>query len=110
MFDFEKCINRLIALRKAKGYSQESVGILINLSKQAVNNIEKGRMKLTLDKACTLAEFYGVSLDSLVGISELPSEVGLTEDEKIILNNYRSLDDKLKGRLIERSEILKEQM
>jgi len=128
----EECVSKLISLRKEKNLSQEQIGKIIKLSKQAVNEIEKGRAKVSLDNACLLADFYGVSLNYLVGkseksdqfrlmestseyssdtngISEGNTENKLSNEEKLILDIFRNLDDISKGRLIERSRILLEE-
>lgn len=115
MLNLEICTERIIALRKEKGYSQEQIGKILSLSKQAVNEIEKGRVKISLMNACLLAEFYDVSLDYLAGNTELRSSVDkliaptLAKEEELILKSFRLLDDISKGKLIERARILLEE-
>jgi len=114
MFCLEMCTERIIVLRKERGYTQEQIGKILNLSKQAINEIEKGRVKISFINACLLAEFYGVSLDYLAGNTELRNYVDkiaptLAKEEELILKNFRLLDDISKGKLIERSRILLEE-
>lgn len=114
MFDSEICISRLISLRKEKKLSQEQIGNIINVSKQAINEIEKGRNKISLEKACILADYYGVTLDSLAGrtdnnIIANSNKDSLSKEEESIIKNFRLLDDISKGKLIERSRILLEE-
>jgi len=72
-------------LRESQNLSQEQFGKLIGLSKQTINDIEKGRSKTTLDRAAKIADYFGVSIDYLMGRTDSPTPVlraasGLTED------------------------------
>ena len=87
---------------------------IINLTKQAINEIEKGRSKISLENACILAKFYGVSLEYIVGSSDnknFNDDIAdfLSREEELIIKNFRLLDDISKGKLIERSRILLEE-
>lgn len=103
---------RVKELRTAKNLSQKSLGEAIGISMQTINDIENGRSHTTLERAITLADFFEVTLDYLVGrsndnkIDEGDSISPSKEDE--LLKNYRLLDDISKGKLIERSRILLE--
>ncbi|MBQ8979582.1 MAG: hypothetical protein IJ080_07490, partial [Oscillospiraceae bacterium] len=52
------------------------------------------------DFAVTLAEFYGVSLDYIAGLTSSPirSCEDLTADELKLIQQYRSLSERRKGR------------
>lgn len=63
---------RVLLLRKANNLSQAALGDAIGLSKQTINDIEKGRSKTTLDKAKLLADYFDVSLDYLTGRTDEP--------------------------------------
>ncbi|MDR0571093.1 MAG: helix-turn-helix domain-containing protein [Clostridiales Family XIII bacterium] len=63
---------RVKALRLSAGLTQPQLGAAVGLSKQAVNGIEHGRRHTTLRNACVLADYFGVSLDYLVGRSDDP--------------------------------------
>lgn len=71
---------------------------------------ECGDSEVPLDIAIKLARFYNVSLDYIAGLSN--DKMGLTRsgldpDETELINGFKELDDKNKGRLLERLEILK---
>lgn len=73
MFNKDLFADRLTDLRHASGLSQEQLGTIIAVSKQAINEIEKGRSTTTLDRAVRLADYFNVSLDYLVGRSNDPN-------------------------------------
>lgn len=58
---------RLKKQRKLKGLSQTALGEIIGLKPQAVNDMEHGRVKTTLDRASTLANYFNVPIDYLLG-------------------------------------------
>ena len=63
---------RLKELRLAKNLSQSALGELIGIKAQAVNDMEHGRIKTTLDRAIILADYFNVSIDYLVGRTDNP--------------------------------------
>lgn len=64
---------RLRELRLSKQLSQSALGQVIGIKAQAINDMEHGRVKTTLDRAVALADFFDVSLDYLVGRSDDPA-------------------------------------
>ena len=64
--------SRLKDLRIKSNLSQGALGEIIGIKAQAINDMEHGRVKTTLERACALADYFGVSLDYLVGLSDDP--------------------------------------
>lgn len=58
---------KLIALRKKSGFSQQDLADRISVTRQTISNWECGQGAPALDKAAELAAIYSVSLDDLVG-------------------------------------------
>jgi len=58
--------NRLIKLRKEKGYTQESLADALGISRQAVSKWERAEASPDTDNLICLARLYGVSLDELL--------------------------------------------
>ncbi len=58
---------KLAALRKKNGYSQQELADKLKVTRQTISNWECGQGAPALDKAAELAKIYGVSLDDLVG-------------------------------------------
>ena len=59
--------DRLIALRKRKGLSQEELAELLGISRQAVSKWERAESGPDIDNAILLSRFYNISLDELFG-------------------------------------------
>ncbi len=70
---------RLYELRKSHNISQSTLGSAVGLSKQTINDIEKGRSKTILDRAILLADYFNVSLDYLTGRTDEPFNPNIKE-------------------------------
>ena len=57
--------DKLLALRKRQGLSQQEVADTIGVTRQTVSNWELGQGSPALDKAAELARLYGVTIDDL---------------------------------------------
>lgn len=57
--------DKLLALRRRAGMSQQEVASAIGVSRQTVSNWEQNQGAPALDKAAELARLYGVSLNDL---------------------------------------------
>lgn len=55
-------------LRKEKGHSQEELAYKLNVTRQTVSKWENGSAMPDLKKLTELAEFFGVSMDTLLGL------------------------------------------
>ena len=78
--------NRLVALRKERGFSQEELAAKIGVSRQAVSKWERAEASPDTDNLILLARLYQVSLDELLAISDIPASSppppeALAEDE-----------------------------
>lgn len=58
--------NRLVALRKSQGLSQEELAEQLGVSRQAVSKWERAEASPDLDKLIVLSKLYDVSLDDLL--------------------------------------------
>ena len=59
-------------LRDDRNLSQQQVADLLGISKVGYQNYEVGRRKPTFEMLIALADFFGVSLDYLVGRTDKP--------------------------------------
>ena len=73
MFDREKFGLRLLILRKQRKLSQGSIAELLGVSSAQVSDMENGKRGTTLDKLVALCEYYHVSADYLLGITDDPA-------------------------------------
>lgn len=64
---------RLCELRKQKRISLASLGQQLGITDEAVRLLEKGKRSPSFEVLCSLADFFDVSLDYLVGRSDDPN-------------------------------------
>lgn len=80
--------DELKRLRKERNLTQNQLAEALNISQSTVASWEKGTRQPTIDFLPTLAEFYGISIDSLLGmIDESEQEqpkTPLTPEAKIL--------------------------
>ena len=70
---------RISALRKKAGISQKQLGEVIGVSNKAICTMEIGTRETTFEKLVLLAEFFHVSTDYLLGITDDPTWRGNEE-------------------------------
>lgn len=63
---------RIRDLRNDRGLTQEDVAKLLHISQNTYSQYEIGTTRYPLDAVVTLAEFYGVSVDYLVELTDDP--------------------------------------
>ena len=104
---------RLKALRKERGITQEKLAEIINVDRSSVGKYE-GKSKIIPSEEVrqAIAEFFGVSVDYLMGKTDQrypdPADE-LNEEEKELIGIFRSLNRKGKDSIMdyarERTEI-----
>ena len=92
--------NTLKKLRKAKGLTQRQLADILFIDCSSVTKWETGKANPDFEKQKKLADFFNVSIDYLVGRTDMDStaphqstENTLPPSEQELLNKYRSLDD-----------------
>ena len=85
---------RVKQLRKSKGITQDQLGVVLGdktsgkpLSRGQVSNLETGKRNFNIHQIKVLADFFGVSLDTLGLRSDEIIAVDLLERAKIIFEN-----------------------
>lgn len=63
---------RLVFLRKSNGITQKQLAENLSLSEVGIQHYESGRRKPAYDILISLADYFDVSLDYLVGRSDNP--------------------------------------
>ena len=58
---------KLIELRKAKGWSQEELGDKLNVTRQTLSKWELGQTTPEMDKLIEISKLFDISIDDLVG-------------------------------------------
>ena len=91
-------MNRIRELRKQKGVSQKELSIELSLSQPTVCAWEKGVKEPSNKSASKLADYFGVSMDYLLGRSD---NISPQKEQPII-----DKDDELRMRIINRVKVL----
>lgn len=102
---------RVRDLREDADMTQKQVAEKLFMHLTQYRRYECGESELPLNIAINIARLYGVSLDYISGISN--DKKGLTrstlsDSETALVQNFRRLDLRSQGRLLERSEVLLE--
>ena len=91
-------MNRLKELRKARGLTTTELGNAVGCSNPAITHYEHGDRKPTPELLVKFADFFGVTVDYLLGREdEAPASVhtpttnGQTEAERELLTLFREL-------------------
>ena len=92
-------IMRLKELRKEKGLLQADIAKVLSKTITCICDWERGRTEPSSEDLIKLADFFGCSLDYLLGRSDdfgnvnvITSEANLSKDEQTVLSCFQSLD------------------
>lgn len=83
-------MDRLKIFRKERGLTQTQVADAVGLGRQAYAYYEKGEREPSTETLCKLADFFGVSVDELLG--RTPQ---LFDDARIQKSDEQALFDEL---------------
>ena len=74
--------DRVYQLRKGAGLTQQQLGEVLGLTHKSISMLESGGRSTTIDKLVLLAEYFHVSPDYLVGITDDPTWRGGPPEEE----------------------------
>lgn len=63
---------RLKNIREDRDLTQAEIGKLLNKSQQGYNHIEAGRAELKIDDLIKLCQYYHLSADYIIGLTNKP--------------------------------------
>lgn len=87
-FDTREVGKKIKQLRKARNLKQDDLGIILGgLSRGQVSNLETGRRNISLHQAKALADYFGVSLETLGLQTDEVETIDLLQRAKIIFEN-----------------------
>lgn len=66
---------RLKHLREDSGLTQTDIANLLKTTRQQVSKLETGAQMMGVDKYITLAKYYNISLDYLLGLIDAPRKL-----------------------------------
>lgn len=91
--------DRLYKLRQQKGFSQEDLADQVGASQTMIGRYESGKVDPTADVVTRLAQFFEVTTDYLLGLTDNPftqiTEDDLSPMEKRLIAAFRA------GRIVE---------
>ena len=90
-----KLANRLVALRKENGYSQEVLAEKLGLSRQSISKWERAEASPDTDNLIALAQVYNMTLDELLGNGESAPKKETKVKEKTPMTNAQIKGKKL---------------
>jgi transcriptional regulator with XRE-family HTH domain len=106
---------RLADLRNKKGFTQQQLAEETNLTRGRLNNYEQGVREPDFKTLETLADFFNVSTDYLLGISNIQNEEELRKmvikkltEANLTENQQKALSELLKTPVSEQQNIFAE--
>lgn len=87
---------RLKELREARKINQQNLSYLCNVSQTMISKYELGQAEPDIQTLIALAKHFSVTVDYLIGASDVKmplNSADMTEGEKDILLDYKSLND-----------------
>ena len=93
--------HRIRDLREDADKTQTDIAEHLGTTAQYYGKYEKGERELPFSRAIELADFYGVSLDYIAGRTNdraMNGDAILQDDEKRLLDQFRSLSERNKGK------------
>lgn len=90
---------RLRDLREDADKTQIEIANYLGTTAQYYGKYEKGERELPFSRAILLAEYYNVSLDYLAGRSPVTQGNPLTDEEKALVESWRQLSEREKGKV-----------
>ena len=92
---------RLRELRKSNNVSQQKLSKYLNFGYTAIANYESGRNQPSLDTVKKIAQYFGVTVDYLIGVSDYPRrENDITDKEAELLGIFRKINEDEKDALL----------
>lgn len=85
--------SRLRELRKAKGLTQQQLAMYVGISKSSINMYERGEREPGLEMLETIADFFNVDLDYLLGKSDVPNKYEEILNRQKGISGFNSIQD-----------------
>ncbi len=94
--------HRLYELRKAKDVTQQRMAIDLGVDQTSISSYECGKYLPTVEVLIKLAEYFGVSTDYLLGLSDIktPLKVVTSDQTAYLVSAYESLPGAYKERVL----------
>lgn len=104
------CIDRINELIKSKGFKKSYVCEKLGLAHSYLNDVERGKNKISDERLEIIAEMLDTSADYLAGKTDDPKRYGrskeYTEEEKELLGRIAALSEDNKEWLIKTLDLI----
>lgn len=87
-------MERLVLLRTSRDLKQSDIKDALHLSREAYSTYERGTRLPNLDTLTLIANYYKVSTDYLLGLTDKPRCAHLSETEYKLLKNFQNSDQR----------------
>lgn len=94
-------LQRLRLLRRKLNESQSTIAENLNMTREAYSMYESGLRQPPFETLISLARYHGVSVDYLLGVTDIPNTLyDLHSRDQYIFNYLPFLDDNMKNFII----------
>lgn len=90
---------RIRDLREDADKTQTDIAEYLGTTAQYYGKYEKGERELPFSRAIALAQYYGVSLDYLAGLTNCKNGMAYDRDEMELLSKWNYLTERNKGKV-----------
>jgi transcriptional regulator with XRE-family HTH domain len=91
---------RLVELRKKKHLKQDDIANILGVVRSTYGNYEQGSREMDLSSIIKLADFYQVSLDYMLGRTDLPfHQESYSQDEVEFMERSLALYKEMKEKI-----------
>ena len=95
-------MQRLRELRKLQGLSMKELGVKLGLAECTISLYESGKREPDNATLVRIADFFGVTVDYLLGRDEkTPSDEDLSESEKLLLELFNRVPEEKQAVLLQ---------
>ena len=110
-------MNRIKELRNIKGINQQTLAEVLSVQRPAISKYENGEIPLTDDTIRILADYFGVTIDYLLGRTDDPTPLGSASDDSsdditfddfmfALYSETRDLTDEQKDVILKNAQLL----
>lgn len=101
--------HRLYELRKAKNITQQRLAVDLGVDQASISSYECGKYLPTIEMLLKLSEYFGVSTDYLLGVSDVKTPLKFVVDDQsaYLLSIFENLPRNYRERVIGYAEALK---
>ena len=95
-------LNRLVKLRKERNITQRRLAVDLGIEQASISSYECGKYLPTVEVLIKLANYFGVSIDYLLGLSDVkvPLKSKLDDQSTYLLSLFSALPGYYRERVI----------